>query len=255
MIDIKSDNEIKLIREGGKILAKVLQKVARAIEPGLTTNDLNKLARELVFSYGAKPAFEDYKSEGQQGNPYPAALCTSVNDEIVHAIPSDRILRKGDIIGLDLGVIYKGFFTDMAMTVGVGKISSDAKQLLAVTKKSLDIGIRHVAPGNYIGDIGSAIQKYVESQGFSVVRQLVGHGVGRAVHEEPQIPNYGKPRTGAILRPGMVLAIEPMVTIGSYQIKISNDGFGFKTTDKSLSAHFEHTVVVTENRCNVATRT
>lgn len=253
MFDLKSSHEIKLIREGGKILARVLQKVARAAEPGLTTNDLNKLTRELIFSYGAKPAFEGYKSEAPHGISYPAALCTSVNDEIVHAIPGKRVLQEGDIIGLDLGVVYKGFFTDMAVTVGIGKIGPKAEQLLKITKKSLEIGICQVAPGNYIGDIGSAIQEYVESHGFSVVRQLVGHGVGRAVHEEPQIPNYGKPKTGEMLQPGMVLAIEPMVTVGSYRIKSSNDGFGFRTVDGSLSAHFEHTVVVTKKGCEVVT--
>lgn len=257
MSDLKSLHEINLIREGGKILTRVLQKVARAAESGLTTNDLNKLARELIFSYGAKPAFEGYKEgykpKESHGIPYPAALCTSVNDEIVHAIPGKRILQEGDIIGLDLGIVYKGFFTDMAVTVGIGKIDSKAEQLLKITKKSLEIGIRQVAPGNYIGDIGSAIQEYVESHGFSVVRQLVGHGVGRAVHEEPQIPNYGKPKTGGILQPGMVLAIEPMVTIGNYQIKSSSDGFGFKTIDGSLSAHFEHTVAVTKEGYEVIT--
>lgn len=246
MIDIKSKNEIELIRQGGKILAKILNKVAGAVKPGVMTNDLNKLARELIFSYEAVPAFEGYKEDNSNSRPYPAALCTSVNDEIVHRTPSNRILVKGDIIGLDLGIIYKGFFTDMAVTVAVGKISGEAQKLIRVTKESLDIGIVQVKPGNHVGDIGSVIADYVESNGFSVVRQLVGHGVGRTVHEQPQVPNFGKPKTGAILKSGMVIAIEPMVNVGGYEIIGSDDGFGFKTVDKSLSAHFEHTVAVTE---------
>lgn len=253
MIDIKSKKEIELIRPGGKILAKILNKVARAVKPGVTTNDLNKLARELIFSFGAVPAFEGYK-DNINSISYPAALCTSINEEVVHAIPSNRVLKDGDIISLDLGIIYKGFFTDMAVTVAVGKISNEARKLIRVTKESLDIGITQVKPGNHVGDIGFAIANYIELNDFSIVRQLVGHGVGRAVHEQPQVPNFGKPKTGAILKPGMVIAIEPMVNIGGYEIMGSADGFGFKTVDNSLSAHFEHTVVVTDKGCEVVTK-
>lgn len=253
MIDIKTADEIEKIKKGGKILATILNQVAGAVKPGVTTNDLNKLARELIFRYGATPAFEGYRADRSSGQ-YPAALCTSVNDEIVHAIPSNRVLKEGDIIGLDLGIVYEKYFTDMAVTVGVGKISQQATRLIDVTKKSLDLGIKKVKPDHNIGDIGSAIQQYVEANGFSVVRQLVGHGVGRAVHEEPQVPNYGQPRTGEVLKPGMVLAIEPMVNIGNYRIKEGKDGFSFKTTDGNLSAHFEHTVVVMEKGCQIVTK-
>lgn len=254
MFDLKSEQEIRLIREGGKILAKVLYKVAKAVKPGITTDDLNKLAKELILSYGAEPAFEGYTQDSLGNKPYPATLCTSVNDEIVHAVPSSRVMGQGDIVGLDLGLVYKGYFTDMAVTVGAGKISAEARVLIKATKRSLDIGISQVKPGNYTGDIGAAVSKYVESRGFSVVKQLVGHGVGRAVHEEPQVPNYGQPKTGALLEPGMVIAIEPMVNVGSDRVRGSSDGFGFKTIDKSLSAHFEHTVAVTKNGCRVMTR-
>lgn len=253
MISIKNYKELKLIKEGGAILAKVLKEVSGSVKPGITANSLNKLAKELIFSYGAKPSFEGYVSGRAKKDPYPAALCTSINNEVVHAIPSDRVLREGDIISLDLGVLYKGYFTDMAVTVGVGEISEEIEKLIEVTKGALAAGIKKIKPGNYIGDIGSAISNFVEPNGFSVVRQLVGHGVGYAVHEDPQVPNYGKSKTGVVLKPGMVLAVEPMVNIGDYRVEASNDGFGFRTVDGFLSAHFEHTVIVTEKGFDVAT--
>lgn len=250
---IASDQEKIILKQSGTILAKVLNQVADAVKSGITTNDLNKLARELIFSYGAKPCFEGYK-DNTESTPYPAALCTSVNEEVVHATPSNRVLKNGDIIGLDLGVVFKGFLTDMAMTVGVGKISRQAQKLIRITKNALEIGIAQVKPGNYTGDIGAAIASCVESNGFSVVRQLVGHGVGRAVHEDPRVPNFGKPKTGAILKQGMVIAIEPMVNVGNYKVAQSKDGFGFKTVDNKLSAHFEHTVMVTDKGCEIITK-
>lgn len=250
---IASDREKIMLKQSGVILAKVLNQVADAVKPGITTNDLNKLASELIFSYGAKPSFLGYK-DNVESSSYPAALCTSINEQVVHAIPSNRVLKNSDIIGLDLGVVFKGFFTDMAITVGAGKISSQAQKLIRVTKNALEIGIAEVKQGNYTGDIGAAIASYAESNGFSVVRQLVGHGVGRAVHEDPRVPNFGKPKTGAILKHGMVIAIEPMVNVGNYKVTESKDGFGFKTVDNTLSAHFEHTVVVTDKGCEIITK-
>lgn len=234
------------MREGGKILAKVLQKVARTVKPGITTQELDRLAKELVLKYGGRPSFEGYEG-------YPAGLCTSVNEEIVHGIPSIRKLKSRDIIGLDLGVLYKGYYTDSAITVPVGKVSAEVLRLIEVTKEALKIGIEKVKAGNHIGDISAAIGDYVESQGFSVVRNLVGHGVGKDVHEDPQIPNYGKPGTGPKIKVGMTLALEPMVVIGSWQTQQAQDGWTFITKDKSFAAHFEHTVAVTKKAPRILT--
>lgn len=246
MIIIKTPKEIEIMREGGMILAKVLKKVAEHVRVGITTQELDKLAKEFVFEYQAKPSFEGYKG-------YPAGLCTSVNEEIVHGIPSKRKLKSGDIIGLDLGVLYKGYYTDAAITVPVGKVSSKVLRLIKVTKKALEVGIEKVRVGNHIGDIGAAIGQYVEAQGFNVVRNLVGHGVGKHVHEEPQIPNYGRPGTGPEIKVGMTLALEPMVVMGGWQTEQAQDGWAFITKDKSYSAHFEHTVAVTEKAPRILT--
>ncbi len=246
MIIIKTPKEIEIMSRGGKILAKVLQKVARTVKSGITTQELNRLAKELVLRLGAKPSFEGYKG-------YPAGLCTSVNEEIVHGIPSIRKLKSGDIIGLDLGVLYKGYYTDSAVTVPVGKVSAEVLRLIEVTKEALKIGIEKVVPGNHIGDISMAIQQYVEKEGFNVVRNLVGHGVGKHVHEEPQIPNYGKPGTGPEIKVGMTLALEPMVVIGSWQAEQAQDGWAFVAKDKSFAAHFEHTVAVTSKAPRILT--
>jgi len=234
------------MREGGMILAKVLKKVAKYVRVDITTQELDKLAKELVFKYGGKPSFEGYEG-------YPAGLCTSVNEEIVHGLPGKRKLKSGDIIGLDLGVLYKGYYTDAAITLAVGKVSPRVLKLIKVTKKALKKGIGEVRVGNHIGDISAAIGEYAESQGFSVVRNLVGHGVGKLVHEEPQIPNYGKPGTGPELKVGMTLALEPMVNIGGYQTRQKDDGWTFVTQDKSYSAHFEHTVAVTKKGPRILT--
>ncbi len=247
MITIKNPKEIEIMREGGMILAKVLKKVAKHIRVDVTTQELDKLAKELIFRYGGKPSFEGYEG-------YPAGLCTSVNEEIVHGLPSQRKLKSGDIIGLDLGVLYKGFYTDAAITVPVGKVSPGVLKLIEVTKKALQIGIEEVMVGNHIGDISAAIGDYAGSQGFGVVRNLVGHGVGKHIHEEPQIPNYGKPGTGLKLKVGMTLALEPMVNMGGYQAEQAQDGWTFVTKDKSYSAHFEHTVAVTEKGPRILTR-
>lgn len=247
MITIKTPKEIQIMKEGGKILAAILKEIAEEVKPGISTEDLDRAAEALILKHGAQPSFRGYKG-------FPACLCTSVNEEVVHAIPSARRLKEGDIISLDLGIFYKGFNTDMAITVPVGKVSLGAKQLILITKKALSRGLKEVRPGNTIGDISSAIQKYVEGQGFGVVRELCGHGIGKKVHEDPQIPNFGKKGTGPVLREGMVICLEPMVTLGNWQLKKAKDGYGFETKDGSLSAHFEQTIAVTKRGAEVLTK-
>ncbi len=251
-ISIKTEQEIKTMHEGGKILAEILKKLSEAVRPGMTTNYLDELARELVLLYGAKPSCLGY-------NGYPAALCTSVNDEIVHAVPSGRVLKEGDLLKLDMGVLHKGFHTDSALTLLVSQndkvihkttsqvVYQQAQKLINVTREALNIGISKAKIGHTLGDIGSAVQKYVEQNGFNVVRDLVGHGIGRNLHEPPQIPNYGEVGKGEKIKAGMVIAIEPMVVIGDWRIKNGKDGFGFITKDGGLAAHFEHTVAIVEN--------
>lgn len=265
MIIIKTPEQIQIMREGGWLLARILEAVAEKIKPGVRTQELDKVASDLVLGCGAKPAFLGYQG-------FPAAICTSVNEEIVHAAPSERKLEEGDIIGLDLGILYpiKGcshcpmgatcnpnnepFYTDMAITVAVGKVNAPAQKIIDVAKKSLDAAIEKIKPDVHLGDVSQAIQKYVEAEGFSVIRDLVGHGVGKELHEEPEIPNFGSAGQGVILKEGMVLAIEPMIAAGNYKTKQSKDGFGWETADKSLSAHFEHTVAVTKDGCEVLTK-
>lgn len=247
MIYIKTKQEIKKIADGGKILSAILNNVAKKIKPGITTLALNDYAEFLIKKFGATPSFKNFEK-------YPASLCTSVNDAIVHAIPSNYKLQEGDIIGLDLGIWWKGLCTDMARTVPVGKISQEAKKLISVTKKCLELGIKQIKPGNRIGDYGYAVQVYAEKNGFSVVRNLTGHGVGREVHEDPKIFNFGKPNDGEEFKEGMVIALEPMINQGTYKNKISDDGWTILTADKKLSAHFEHTVVVTKRGCKVLTK-
>jgi len=255
MIYIKTPEEITLIREGGKILAQILNELGKAVKPGMKTIELDRLAESLVFKYGAIAAFKNYKPDfnRREQDGYPASVCVSVNEEVVHGIPGNRVLQEGDIVSLDMGVLYKGYFTDAAITVGVGKISPVAQKIIDVTRRSLDLAIAEVKIGNHLGDIGWAVQSYVEKNGFSVVRDLVGHGVGKFIHEEPEIPNFGRPKTGLELKEGMVLAIEPMVNTGSHKVKALADGWTFVTQDKSLSAHFEHSVAVTKNRAEVLT--
>jgi len=244
MINIYTQKEIEVMRIGGKILAKILKQVAKKVKPGITTKYLNKVANGLIFSYGAKSSFKGF-------NNYPAVLCTSMNEEIVHAVPSNRVLKNGDILSLDLGIRYpvngasKGYCTDAAITVPIGKIDKKIKKLIAVTKKALEIGIKQAKVGNHLEDIGWVIQKYVEKNGFNVIRDLVGHGVGKNVHEDPQILNYGERGTGLELVEGMVLALEPMVSMGNYEIEKCEDSFGYCTKDRSLAAHFEHTIAIT----------
>jgi len=236
MIRIYSKNEIQIMRDGGRILAKIMKELEKKVKPGITTKELDKVASDLIFSFKAKPSFKGY-------NKFPAALCTSINEEVVHAVPKDRKLKKGNILSLDLGIRYKGYCSDMAITIPVGEVDKKIKKLIGVTKDSLDIGIEEMKAGNSLDNIGVAIQKYVEKNGFNVVRELVGHGVGKQVHEDPQIPNY-KSNQGIELKQGMVLALEPMVTVGDWHVKKSKDGFGYVAD--SLSAHFEHTIAVTD---------
>lgn len=249
---IKTPAEIEAMRQGGKILAAVLQKVAAAVKPGISTKQLDIIAEESLRALGATPSFLGYKSDNLV---YPASLCTSVNSEVVHGIPSNnKILQEGDIIGLDLGCWYNGLCTDHAVTVPVGRVSSEAKKLIKTTQTALDIALKKARAGVTIGDLGEAIQAYVEHQGFSVVRALTGHGVGRAVHEEPIVPNFGKSGQGIKIQDGMTLAIEPMVNAGDYEVDNLADGWTVVTADGKLSAHFEHTVLITHDDCEVLTK-
>lgn len=226
--------------QGGKILSETLRKIESMAMPGISTLELDKTAEEMILSFSAKPAFKGYAD-------FPYSLCVSINEEIVHCYPSERILKDGDIISLDLGVLYKGFCTDSAITVAVGNISFEGQRLLKATKKALKIGIDQARAGNTVGDIGNAIEKFAVKQNLGLVRDLTGHGIGRQVHEDPAIPNYGKAGKGTLLKEGMTICIEPMFTLGDYKLKKSNDGYGLSTKDDSLSAHFEHTVAITKN--------
>lgn len=232
--------------EGGKILAGIIKKLEEKVRPGITTQEINRLAESLILDCGGRCSFKGYNS-------FPACLCTSINEEIIHAIPSDRILKEGEIISLDLGIFYKDFHTDMAVTLPVGKIKPETARLLRITKKALKIAIKKVRPGNTFGDIGNTIQRYVESQGFNIVQELCGHGIGRQLHEEPEVLNFGKRRTGPELLEGMVFCIEPLISVGDWRIKKAKDGYAYQTIDNSLSCHFEHTVAVTKEGAQILT--
>ncbi len=246
----KTKDEIEKIRKGGTQLHRILRDTAAMIKPGISTWELNKFAEKEIEKFGGKPAFKNF---GPKNNPFPAGLCTSVNDVVVHGIPSKKqILKEGDIVGLDIGMQYQGMYTDTAITVPVGKVSKEVRQLLDVTAAALEAGINAVRPGNRVGDIGAAIQALADKAGLGVIRDLVGHGVGYGVHEEPQIPNYGRPHTGTELKEGMVLAIEPMFTLGDYELVYEeNDGWTIATADGSYAAHFEHTIAVTKKGAEI----
>ena len=250
MVILKSPEEIKFIKKSCKIAADVLQRVLEKVKEGTTTLELDRIAEDYIIKYGAKPAFKGY---GIQGNEYKHSICVSINEEVVHGVPSKRRLKEGDIVSVDIGTNLKGYFGDTAATVSVGKIDSKVKKLLEITRKSLFKGIEKAKPGNKLGDISFAIQETVEEANFSVVREYVGHGVGNNLHEDPQIPNYGMPNTGIMLEEGMVLALEPMVNIGSYKTKIYNNGWTVVTEDKSWSAHFEHTIAITASGNEILT--
>jgi methionyl aminopeptidase len=240
MLILKLPEEIERARASNHIVAEVLSKLRDKVKPGVTTKELDKFAEEIAGKRGAKPAFKGYRG-------YPYSLCTSVNEEVVHGMPSERILQEGDIVGLDFGVYYKGFFGDATITLPVGKIALNALKLLEVTEQSLYVGIEQAKDGNRLGDISAAVQLTVEEAGFSVVRDFVGHGIGRNLHEEPQIPNFGKKGRGIELKNGMILAIEPMVNQGDYKVNILKDGWTVVTEDGRLSAHFEHSIAITDN--------
>lgn len=246
MITIKTEEEIKIMIEGGKILAKIIKELKEIIKPGITTKELDRVAETLVLKSGGKCSFKGYDN-------FPACLCTSINEEIVHGVPSNRILKNGDIVSIDLGVFYKGFHTDMAITVPVGEVSPEILRLIKVTKKALKRGIKKIKLGNTFGDIGNTIQRYIESQGFAVIRDLCGHGIGKQVHEDPKILNYGKRHTGPEIKEGMVFCLEPMVVMGDWKLKKSSDGFAYQTKDNSLSCHFEHTIAVTKKGVKILT--
>ncbi len=247
MIVLKSQDEIKRMTESCRLVAEVLEGIRKSIVPGISTKELDEYAESYILSKGARPAFKGYRG-------YPSSVCTSINEQVVHGIPSGKKLKDGDIISVDIGVYYKGFYGDAAVTIPVGTVSRQAKKILSVTEGALEAGMKKAASGNRLSDISHAIQAEVESEGFSVVRSFVGHGIGRELHEEPQIPNYGRAGEGPKLMEGMTLAIEPMVNAGSWEVIILDDGWTAVTKDRSLSAHFEHTLAVTKNGPRILTK-
>jgi methionyl aminopeptidase len=249
MIQLKSPREIDVMSEGGKILAKTIDFIRGRVRAGMSTLDLDLLAEEFIRSHeGATPAFK-----GLYG--FPGTLCTSINEEIVHGIPSaKRVLKEGDLLSVDVGVRWQGFFTDSATTIAIGEVDATSRRLLGVTQRALEAGIAAAQMGNHIGDIGAAVQSVVEAAGFSVVKDLVGHGIGEEFHEEPQVPNYGKPKRGTPLKSGLTIAIEPMVNVGSARTRTMPDKWTIVTADGTRSAHFEHTVAITESGPRVLTR-
>jgi methionyl aminopeptidase len=247
VIELKSPREIGLMRAGGHILADVVDRLREMVKPGLSTLEIDEDVEAFIRSRGAVPAFKGYRG-------FPATVCISINDEVVHGIPSaHRRIKEGDIVGLDLGCIVEGYYADCAFTLAIGDVPPKVQQLLDVTRESLDVAIAECRAGRRLSDVSHAVQAHVERHGFSVVRAFVGHGIGRALHEDPQIPNFGDPGRGPQLRPGMVLAIEPMVTMGSWEVKVLDDGWTAVTRDGSLAAHFEHTIAVTDEGPEVLT--
>ncbi len=254
-IIIKTKEEIEIIREGGKHLATVLYKVKEKVAPGISTKDLDLYAEKLIREMRDEPAFLGYRPDGAD-RPFPATLCVSVNDEVVHGIPKkDRILKAGDIVSIDLGVKHRGLFTDMAMTVPVGKVSKEDLKLMQVTEESLQVGIEAALGGNTVGDVGYAIESYIRSQGkYGIVEVLSGHGVGKKIHEDPYIPNFGKRGKGEKLVPGMIVALEPMINLGTKHVTIDEDGYTIRTADGKRSAHFEHTILITDGEPEILTK-
>ena len=252
---VKTEKELKILKEGGHKLSKILQAVAGKAVPGASAKDLNKLAGQLATENGDKLAFLGYKPESAT-RPYPAGLCVSINDEIVHGVPNEeeKILREGDIVGLDMGLIHKGLITDSAITVPIGKVNKEDQKLLDVTKEALRLGILKARAGNDVGEIGFAVEEYVRSQGFTPAEDLGGHGVGAKVHEEPYVPNVGPQERGPELKSGQVIAIEPIINEGSGRIYLDTDGYTFKTADGKKSAQFEHTIMVTDDEPVILTQ-
>jgi methionyl aminopeptidase len=247
MIPIKTQEEIKMMREAGKILGRIIEKLKKIVRQNLTTKDIDEAAQELMSEERVTSAFKDYRG-------FPCHICTSINHEIVHGIPSDRVvLKEGDIISIDIGIIYKGYFSDAAFTLAIGKVDSLKKKLIEVAKNALYLGIKQAKVDNHLSDISYSIQSYVEGSGFSVVREFVGHGIGKEMHEEPPVPNFGQPHCGPLLKNGMVLAIEPMVNMGGWEAQITDNGWAAVTRDGLPSAHFEHTVAITDKGPEVLT--
>ena len=251
-IILKTPREIDILREANQIIAGILNKLAQTVEPGITTGELDKIASSLIKASGGKPAFKGYRMSNRK--PYPACICSSVNEEVVHGIPGSRVLKEGDIVGVDVGVVYKGFVGDAARTYAVGAISDEARQLLKITEESLYQAIEQAVPGARLQQISAAVQTHVESHGYSVVRDFVGHGVGRNMHEPPQIPNYTGVGWNPRLQVGMTLAIEPMVNEGSWRVKMLADEWTAVTADGKLSAHFEHSIAITANGPDILSR-
>jgi len=246
MITIKSPREIEIMRRSGKITAKTLARLIEAAKPGVTTRELDRIADESIRALGGIPTFIGY-------NGYPSAICTSVNDEVVHGMPGPRTLLDGDLLSIDIGTTLEGYVSDSAVTVAIGRVSETAQRLMRVTQECLMAGIAEMQAGNRLGDIGHAVQQHAEAAGFGVVRALVGHGVGRKMHEDPQVPNYGQAGTGTTLRTGLVLAIEPMITEGSWEVETLDDGWTVVTEDGKLAAHFEHTIAITDQGPKILT--
>ncbi len=247
MVYLKSEREIEIMRKAGSITAKILAHLQEQVKPGITTLDIDKIAEQKCKEFKVKPAFKGYHG-------FPGCVCISINEEVVHGIPnSKKKINEGDIVSLDFGVIYDGYFGDSAVSIGVGKVSSEAQKLMEITKKSLFAGIEQALEGNHLFDISHAVQTTVESKGYSVVREFVGHGIGKSLHEEPQVPNFGPKGKGIVLKKGMVLAIEPMINVGTHAIKVLKDGWTAVTQDGKLSAHFEHTIAITKDGPNILT--
>lgn len=251
-ISIKSRQDIELMKDSGKILAELLGLLENKIAPGVYGDELEEIAEAYVKKKNVIPSFKNYQID-RNTDPFPSIICFSINDEIVHGFPFGKLIKEGDIVSIDCGVRYKGFHSDSAITVGAGKLDQKAEELIKTTQRALYEGIKQVRNGNRTGDIGHAVQIYAEQKGFSVVRDLVGHGVGRSIHEAPEVPNYGEPHRGVKLCSGMVIAIEPMINIGTYDIKVDDDNWTIRTQDGKLSAHFEHTIAVTDNGYEVLT--
>lgn len=250
MIFLKTDEEIELMREANRLVGMTLGEVAKHIKPGVTPAQLDKIAKEFIYDHGAIPSFLGYK--GAPGTvDFPGAICASVNDQVVHGFPTDYILKDGDVISVDCGTEKNGFCGDSAYTFCVGEVAEDVKALLRTTKESLYLGIEKAVEGNRIGDVGEAVQTYCEKRGYSVVRELVGHGIGRKMHEAPEVPNYGKRGTGPLLKKGMCIAIEPMINMGSKNVVFENDGWTIRTRDRKPSAHFEHTVAIRQGKADI----
>ena len=246
-ITLKSPREIEFMRQAGKVVAQTIATLVEALRPGMKTVDMDEIAFQEIQRLGAKPSFKGYLG-------FPCTICISINNEIVHGIPGDRVIQEGDLGSLDVGAVVEGFHGDSAVTIGVGKVSPVTTELIDVTREALERGIAAATHGSRVGDISWAVQSFVEDKGYSVVREYVGHGIGRALHEEPQVPNFGSPGTGALLRKGMVIAIEPMVNVGGWQTQVLKDNWTVVTADGSLSAHFENTLVITEGDAEVLTR-